>query len=183
MSASPKPPAIPPQPQFQSNDSLFLSLKTPPPPPRRYQLVPIRNGTNFGRPVSDAFVPFGKMARGTYDSERRDYENSNVICDDVDRKPVIVSAIPKTASDERRKPYYYNELNIMLANDLMQLTSFAEESDANASPEARRNGTNGAAVAGDNDECDDDDDELARNTMFNANLISCGSGNSLDNVV
>lgn len=182
LSASPKPPAIPPQPQFQSSDSLFLSLKTPPPPPRRYQLVPIRNESHSNRPVSDAFTSFGKMACDTNNnnSDRRDYEKTNVICDDVDRMPVIVNAIPKILSNERRKPYYYNELNMLPANDLMQLTSYAEECETNASTEENENGTHsgsGNAIAV------NENDELARNTMFNTNLTSCGSDKSLENII
>lgn len=113
------------------------------------------------------------MARGTYDSDRRDYENTNVICDDVDRMPVIVNAIPKTMSDERRKPYYYNELNMMPANDLMQLASYAEESETNASTEEhenRKNGNGRTAVAVADDE-------------WHTNNKTCIDSDSLENVV
>lgn len=90
--------------------------------------------------------------------------------------PVIVNTIPKTISDDRRKPYYYNELNIMPANDLMQMTSYAEQIETNASTEEHENGDDSPVVAL-------DEDELARNTKFNAKLVSCGSGDSSDNVV
>lgn len=182
MSDSPKPPIIPPQPQFQSTDSLFVSLKTPPPPPRRYQLVPIQNESNSHRTASGAFTSFGKMGtNGAFDSSRSDYENTIAIRGDFDRMPVIVDAIPKNMGDKRRKPYYYNDLN-MPANDLMQLNSYADGRETNVSTEEhdkRANGDSNAVATAD----DDDDTELARNTMFNANLVSCGSGDSLDNVV
>lgn len=118
------------------------------------------------------------MSHGTFDSNRRDYENTNVVCDDGDRMPVVVNTIPKIMRSERRKPYYYNELNIMPTNDLIHMTSHAEENEANASTQEHEiSGDDGSqAVAL-------DDDELVRNTMFNAKLLSGGSGDSLDNVV
>lgn len=175
LSALPKPPIIPPPPRLQSTDSLFLSLKTPTPPPRRYQLIPIRNESQSHRPHLDAFTSFGKTSRGAFDSGRHDYENTSVI---VPISPVVVNAIPKIPNDERRKPYYYNELSMLPGNGMMQSSNYAEQCVTNASCRERENESSGA-----DDTMATDENELKRNTIFNANLVSHSSGDSLDNIV
>lgn len=173
MSASPKPPIIPPQPQFQSTDSLFLPRETPLPPPRNYQLVQIRNESTLPQPTFDEFTSFSKIVRDPIKLGRRNYENTNAICDDISQIVGIGDVIQKIENDERRKPYYYNELHTMAASDLTQLASYAEEIETNASTALHEN-NNGISdtVAL--------DDELGRSSIFN---VSCGSGDSLDNVV
>lgn len=193
LSISPQlqPLSIPTQPQSRYSEP--IPMKTPPPPPRRYQLIPIHNESNvsasqFQIPqsqqsiwsVSSVFTSFGKPHN--YDGHKNDYVNT---VDISDRSSTVLNKT-KRNGDERRRAYYYKKLNMnMNSNEL--LTSSAEESEpttstatiSNSNPDAEdvagtaeANGMNSKLI----------DEEVARNTLFNANLM-CGSGASLDSVV
>lgn len=116
LSASPSPPPIPPQPNhFQFNEQQqerIVTYETPEPPPRRYNLVPIRDVSNQSQMVPSPNLNVQKQnslssfGRPSY-NRHNDYENTRELI----RPPVVVK-------DPRRKPYYYNELNQHLdAND------------------------------------------------------------------
>lgn len=154
-SASPKPPIHPPRPHLQCAHSLILASHTPPPPPRRYQLIQLQN-------ESKELPPLAPDIHAIY---RGDYENANVIGDDIARVPVIV----KYASDDRRKQYYFNGLNLMPRTDL---SIFAEENEFDIAMDGK-DGGNGPFVV--------NDVKSTKNTQtFNANLTS---NNSLDEIV
>lgn len=121
LSASPPPPPVPPQPNrfIQSTEpnnivsqyyrSETPSIDIPEPPPRRYNLVPIRD-ENINSNIINNQSPIGaqqnlsSFGRSSYNNARHnDYENTR----DMVRPPIVVK-------DPRRKPYYYNELSQIL---------------------------------------------------------------------
>lgn len=107
---SPSPPPIPPQPNRFEFDEQIAPYELPEPPPRRYQLVPIRDESPI---VTSPMQNLSSFNRSSYDRNnvrQNDYENTR----DIIRTPVV--------KDPRRKPYYYNELNQTLdANGNIQI--------------------------------------------------------------
>lgn len=111
LSASPSPPPIPPQPERYQSIEQIVSFDMPEPPPRRYQVIPIRNDSIQSSPnrmPSQNLISFGRTTSFNDRNHFRqnDYENTR----DIIRPPIL--------KDPRRKPYYYNELHQSVdAND------------------------------------------------------------------
>lgn len=109
LSASPSPPPIPPQPndiQYKQQHA-FTSFDIPPPPPRCYQLISIRDKDDATLAPSPKMQSFGTASFGRSSLNRNNYENIR----DIVKPPFLVK-------DPRRKPYYYNELNQSVDVDL-----------------------------------------------------------------
>lgn len=145
---------------FRHSDPILIEnvspVPPPPPPPRRYQLIsipddrPIQRSLSDIRSESESFTSFGKAET-----------------DVINRRPKIV--------DERRKPYYYNELTTNTPIDLLMENIDEETNVSTTENEDTHFDFNG------NEKCRDD--ELMRNTMFNARLAAYSSGGSLNSAV
>lgn len=99
LSASPSPPPIPKQPdRYQFNEQI-VPYEIPEPPPRRYQLVPIRDEQSVIGSTQQNLSSFGRSSYDRNNLRQNDYENTR----DIIRPPIV--------KDPRRKPYYYNELS------------------------------------------------------------------------
>lgn len=155
LSASPSPPPIPPQPNYIQYKQKLPSFEAPPPPPRCYQVVPIRDTTNQNTAPSPKLQSFGNSSFGRNSlNSRNNYENIR----DIIKPPFIVK-------DPRRKPYYYNELNqsvdVELGNQDTQLDAINESQ----STEIISN------------------DEIIRNSAISdKSTTRFGSGGSLDHI-
>lgn len=139
--ASPSPPPIPPQPNHIQYKQPFHSIDIPPPPPRCYQLVPIRDTTNQISAQSPKLYSFGNI---TPFGRKNNYENIR----DIVKPPFAVK-------DPRRKPYYYNELNQSIDAELTaknaQLNSINKSEPVRTSPndEIIKNSVNKSQIATD----------------------------------
>lgn len=102
----------------------------------------------------------------------------------IDRQPVVPQNGygQRSPLDQRRTPYYYNDLLVGdPSTDLSSHDEYPPEAPKpiERTPEADR-------VVDGNEEADVDDcagnEELQRNTLFNANLIGSSNG-SLENII
>lgn len=96
LSASSSPPPIPPQPNYTQYKQQLPTFEAPPPPPRCYQLIPIRDTDD--QTIVQSSPKMQSFGRNSLN--RNNYENIR----DIMKPPFVVK-------DPRRKPYYYNELN------------------------------------------------------------------------
>lgn len=160
LSASPSPPPIPPQPDFfEYKQSLPSFTVVVPPPPRCYQLVPIRDSLSNQQisqqsPKIESHI---HTSAGRRSFNRNNYENIH----QGTIKPTVV------VKDPRRKPYYYNELNQSLDIDLNEQNSSAKSNSTT------RYESEGHIL----------NDEIKQNPTIGRNSeTNYGSGGSLDHV-
>lgn len=151
---SPSPPPIPPQPNYIQYKQPIHSIDIPPPPPRCYQLVPIRDTTNSISAQSPKLHSFGNAPFGRNSFRKNNYENIR----DIAKAPFVVK-------DPRRKPYYYNELNQSIDAELSaknaQLNLTKKSEALRASP----------------------NDDVIRNSVIKSQTATdYGSGGSLDHI-
>ena len=153
LSASPSPPPIPPQPDFIQYKKPLPSFDVPPPPPRCYQLIPIREST-INQKISRESP---KMQSLTNASVGRRSFNQHIY------KNVQGGVEPTfVVKDPRRKPYYYNELSQSLDADLVDQNS-----------NVKSNSTKFEQV----------DDEIKQSsTIPEISASNYGSGGSLDHI-
>lgn len=177
--------------------------RPPTPPTRQYQLIPIRNQTyalSSQNRLHDSTSPFNRFpprmpaTNGTllssfgknktrYDQSRRtQYIDSTTSDENPPRNE-------ENDIDKRQTAYYYNELRI---------DAYLKPNDSNPSPTTTTTITTTTSTPVSNADFDDTlneskldggddgrkeiDDEVARNTRFNAN-IACTSSASLDSIV
>lgn len=155
--ASPSPPPIPPQPnRIQYIAKQLPSFDAPPPPPRAYQLVPIRDTNQMISRQSPRLHSFGNSSYDRNSINRNNYENVR----DLVKAPFVVK-------DPRRKPYYYNELSQSIdANNTIESLKTQADSNNKSAPEHIPN------------------DEANRVAGISANSFNAyGSGGSLDHII
>lgn len=154
LSASPSPPPIPPQPYRIQYKQQLPSFEAPPPPPRAYQLVPIRDKSQISR-QSPRLHSFGNSSFDRNSFSRNIYENLR----DVAKQPFVVK-------DPRRKPYYYNELNQSLnENDTIESLDTQNGLDSNEKTEITEH-----------------NDEIRISGISANSANTYGSGGSLDHI-
>lgn len=187
----PQPPPIPPQPQRYSMPTRNLMPL--------YQTMPIRTHHSYGRPSAtnnvstrvlseqmDAnrlslFSSFGKGEPAMNNAALTFDYNGNVNGIDTDM-PQQREYGQTTPLEQRRTPYYYNEL--WNGDPSTDLSSHEENSSEALKPNvlaielADKIDGNEEAEA---EDCDGNA-ELQRNTLFNANLIGSSNG-SLENII
>lgn len=160
--ASPSPPPIPPQPNRGIRSIQYTkqlaTFDAPLPPPRAYQLVPIRDTNQTISRQSPRLHSFGN----SYDRNslnRNNYENVR----DLVKPPFVVK-------DPRRKPYYYNELS--------------QSNDANETIESLRIQNAQAITTNDRTEPEHNlNDTTNRISGISVNSVNAyGSGGSLDHI-
>lgn len=161
LSASPSPPPIPPQPNHIQYAQKLPSFDAPPPPPRCYQLVPIRDKSQISA-QSTRFYSFGHSSFDRNSFNQNNYENIQEL-----RKQSFV------VKDPRRKPYYYNELSQSLdTNEPIEKLSVKNAHQLNP--------TNQSELV---DHTNSIDEEFIRNASVRASAMNVyGSGGSLDHI-
>lgn len=159
LSASPSPPPIPPQPNHIQYAQQLTSFDAPPPPPRCYQLVPIRDKSHISA-QSTRLYSFGNSTYDRNSFNQNNYENIQEL-----RKQAFV------VKDPRRKPYYYNELSQSLdTNEPIEKLN-VQNSQLNSTNQSEP--IEHAPIS----------DELIRNASIRASSVNVyGSGGSLDHI-
>lgn len=186
----PQPPSMLPQPQRYSMPTRNLMPL--------FQTMPIRTHHSYGRPsATDQFS--AQMLHKQIDANRLslfssfgkgepEMSNTSMTYDlhgnCNDRQPAVPLNVygQRSPLDQRRTPYYYNDL---LVGDPSTDLSSHEEHPPEA-PEPIERTHEAGHVVNANEEADVDDgagnEELRRNTLFNANLIGSSNG-SLEHII
>lgn len=209
VTSSPPPP-VPPQPlQYRFSEPIRIispmssSPKPPTPPTRQYQLIPIRNQTyalsqnrlhDFSAPINryvqkvpatngTLFASFGK--KDSQQTRRSQYIDSTT----SDENPARNEPMNENGVEKRQNAYYYNELRIetrLKPNEpdpLPTTTTTTVTPTLNTDFDETTNAPLNGSETNENDARRKEiDDEVARNTRFNAN-IACSSSASLDSII